>query len=387
MIFDQNTKEKEILKMCRCCFMCRHACPVFLATKMDADTPRGHALLISRIDEGLSKWTADVVDKIYRCSQCGLCRELCEFHWEEDTLIQSVREILVKLSLQPYKVKDIAYSLIEHGTVYNESKTNPGLKRKTTDQISSDVLYFADDVALCKQPEIIENTKKILNFLMLNWVMLEKEGSTGIELFELGYPDEAKIAAGNLVERIKKIGPKVIITGSPHAYKAFKKLYPQWGIDGLSNIEIYHIVEYLDKKIKDGELKLTQNSNHSMISYHDPCHLGRGMGVYDAPRNLIKTVTGEPPVELIHNKNEAECCGAGSVMYLTNPDISNKVAQNRVASALQEKAEIVVTACPNCKMVLMNAATKMGCNLRIIDIVELISSHLDDNINLKFNKK
>ena len=101
--------------------MCRHACPVFLATKLDADTPRGHALLISRIDEGLSEWTEDTIDKIYRCSQCGLCKELCEFKWGEDLVVQAGRENIVSGGRAPEAVKNLARLLTDSGTVYEEA--------------------------------------------------------------------------------------------------------------------------------------------------------------------------------------------------------------------------------------------------------------------------
>src|SRR4030042_6103500 len=118
MAFDEKTK--EILKMCRFCFMCRHACPVFLATKIDANTPRGHALLISKIDENMMDWSEDIIDKVYECSQCSLCKELCEFHWEEDTLIQKARETIVAIGRAPDYVKKVASLLISQGTAFGE---------------------------------------------------------------------------------------------------------------------------------------------------------------------------------------------------------------------------------------------------------------------------
>ena len=356
--------------------MCRHACPVFLSTKRDADTPRGHALLISRIDEGLSEWTDDVVDVMYRCSQCHLCKELCEFHWEEDLLIQKIREIIVKIGRVPKNVKKLASHIIDHGSVYNVSQIK-NLKATNTGN-SIDVLYFAGDIILYEYPEIVEKTGVILDSMDINWTMLEKEVSTGIELFELGYTNEAKEAAGNCAARIMEIKPKIIITGNPHIYSAFKKLYPQWGIETLNDIKIYHISEYLNSKVREGKLKLVQNPNLLGIIYHDPCQLGREMGVYDAPRELIKAATGSMPLEFFHNKREAECCGAGSVMHLTHPDVSGKVAQKRVGSALEENARIIVTACPNCKKVFTNAILDMNIDLKVMDIVELVSLHINN---------
>ena len=378
MVFDQKTT--EILKMCRCCFMCRHACPVFLATKMDADTPRGHALLISRIDEGLSEWTDDTVDKIYRCSQCSLCKELCEFKWGEDLVVQVGRENIVRGGRAPEAVSNLAHLLINHGAVYNEPPKELKVKRKVIKGKQTDVLYFAGDSAFYEHPEIIQATAVVLDSLGVNWAMLEKGESTGIELFELGYTNEAKKVAGDLANKILEIHPDTLITGCAHAYRAFKELYPQWGIEAFKDIQIFHITEYLFNQARDGELKLVQDSTLSRVSYHDPCQLGRKMGVYDAPRDLIKAITGNPPIELFHNRGEAECCGAGSVMYLTNPDISIKVAQRRMYSLLQENAKLVITACPNCKHILTKANSDRQGGIKVLDIVELVALQFKDKV-------
>ncbi len=371
MIFKKESKEKEIIKMCRFCFMCRHACPVFLSTKRDTDTPRGHALLISRIDEGLSEWTDDIVDIMYRCSQCHLCREICEFHWGEDLLIQKIREIIVKIDRVPQSIKKLASHIINNGSVYDTSHVKNfkiAVKGK-----GIDVLYFAGDIILNEYPEIVEKTAVILDSMDINWAMLERETSTGIELFELGYINEAITAAKECAARIMETKPGIIITGNPHIYSAFKKLYPEWGIKTLDGINIYHISEYLSNRVREGKLKISLDSALQGVSYHDPCQLGREMEVYNAPRELIKAATGSMPLELFHSKSEAECCGAGSVMYLTHPDVSNRVAQKRINSALEEDVKIIVTACPNCKKVFKNTISDMNSDLKVIDIVELVS--------------
>lgn len=356
--------------------MCRHACPVFLATKMDADTPRGHALLISRIDEGLSEWTQDTIDKIYRCSQCGLCKELCEFKWGEDLVVQAGRENIVSGGRAPEAVTNLAHLLIGKRPVHGKPAKESKVQRAVVRGKQPDVLYFAGDTAFYEHPEIIRATATVLDSMGINWAMLEKGESTGVELFELGYTGEAKKAARALAAKILDVHPAILITGCAHAYRAFKELYPQWGIKALKDIQICHITEFLFNKASEGVLKVKPDKSLSGVAYHDPCQMGRKMGVYDAPRNLIKALTGSAPLELFHNKSEAECCGAGSVMHLTNPDISLKVARGRMESALQEDAKSIITACPNCKNILSKADSDMHGGIKVLDIVELIASNI-----------
>jgi len=404
MIFEQNSKEKEILKMCRFCFMCRHACPVFLVSKKDSNTARGHALLISKIDEGLSDWTDDVIDKMYECPQCHLCRELCDFHWEEDLLIQKIREYIVGIDKVPGNVKNIASKFIKNGSIYDKTKIKADIKEickvannshnngssnsssnnnhhnnnNNNNNNNLDVLYFAGSTVLYENPEILEKTGLLLNSVGVHWGMMEDETQTGIELFELGYKTEAKKAAKELVAKIMEINPEIIISGNPHILNTFKNLYLQWGIDELKDIKIYHISEYLDGIIKDRKIDpVKKNGNTLKVSYHDPCILGREMGIYDAPREIIKSVTGSYPIELFHNKREAECCGAGSVMNLTHPDLAGKVAKKRLESVLEEGCKILITGCPNCKNIFKNVIIEYNYDLDVLDIIELVALQVD----------
>ncbi len=353
--------------------MCRHACPVFLTTKLDADSPRGHALLVSKIDDGLSDWTDDTVDKIYRCSQCGLCRELCEFDWGEDLLVQAAREKIIGQDRQPRAVSKLAQMLTDLGASHTGAAR--GLKGLTAASKGhqTDVLYFAGETALYHHPEIVQATGSVLDFLGVNWSLFDRGQTTGIELFELGYRDEAKTAAARLANAIMQIQPRMLVTGCAHAYRAFKETYPQWGIKALKGLQISHTTEFLLERYTSRGLEFKPGPGYPDVAYHDPCQLGRKMGVYDAPRELLTAVTGKPPVELFHNKEQAECCGSGSVMYLTHPELSLKIAKRRMDTVKEEKVGLVVTACPNCKNLLSRAARGRRDGIKVYDLVELIA--------------
>ncbi len=102
------------------------------------------------------------------------------------------------------------------------------------------------------------------------------------------------------------------------------------------------------------------------------------MGIYDVPRRLIEAITGRPPAELFHNRKKAECCGAGSVMYATNPDAARKVALLRLGQARQSQTDLLVTACQNCKTVLEQVVDKQ---LTVMDLSEFVALHLEGNLS------
>ena len=120
-------------------------------------------------------------------------------------------------------------------------------------------------------------------------------------------------------------------------------------------------------------LRLDGEGKEGVLAYHDPCMLGRKMGVYDAPRALIQAATGSGPQELFHNRALAECCGAGAATFLAEPEAALKVAGVRLERARETGAATLVTACQNCKTLFQEA---VAGEMQVLDLVELAARHL-----------
>ncbi|NLJ39131.1 MAG: (Fe-S)-binding protein [Candidatus Atribacteria bacterium] len=361
---------REVIKNCRFCFMCRHACPTFLATKLDSHTPRGYALMLSEIAEGIRDWTDDFVKKFYQCSQCGLCREDCEFHWPEDELVRHAREDIVEKNREPQNVKNVLQSVQVTGTPFGHG-LGYTLNSRSNNQYHPDVVYFSGCSTRYNHPEIINATENLLNRCGVNWVRMEDEECCGMPLYDLGYTQEARQQAKKTYDKLVAIHPKTILTGCPHCLRNFREIYPQWQFTFPKDIQILHITEFLQEKIQDQSLMFHHKVSLKSVSYHDPCQLGRKLKVYDAPRFIIQEMTGQAPTELFHSREKAECCGAGSIQFFIDPEISQKVANVRMNRVLEEKSPVLITACQNCKTVFQSLIEKEFPSLQVMDIVEL----------------
>ena len=118
------------------------------------------------------------------------------------------------------------------------------------------------------------------------------------------------------------------------------------------------------------------------VTYHDPCHLGRRdhvyvpgeaiMGIYDPPRNIIKSIPGVELIEMERIKENAWCCGAGGGVREAYPDFNAFTAQERIEEAKSTGAEALVTACPWCERNFIDAISKNGDQMKVFDIVELV---------------
>ena len=165
---------------------------------------------------------------------------------------------------------------------------------------------------------------------------------------------------------------KVITT-----FYTFKHLYPELG----SNFEVVHIVEFIDRLIKDGKLKFTRTVPMT-VTYHDPCHLGRRdhvyvpgeaiMGIYDAPWDIIQSIPDVELVEMYRIKEYAWCCGAGGGVREAYPEFNLFTATERIEEAKSTGAEAIVTACPWCERNFLDAINAGGDKMKVFDIMELV---------------
>jgi glycolate oxidase len=178
------------------------------------------------------------------------------------------------------------------------------------------------------------------------------------------------------VKRLSKFKPKRMITTCAGCYKTFKELYPK---HSRFDIEVLHIVEYIERLISEGKLKF-QKPYAMKIVYHDPCDLGRHMNIYEPPRKILQAIPGVQLLEFKENRSLAKCCGGGGGLKAYNNDLSGEIAYHRALEAVDLGAEVIVSACPSCKSSFQQAAAKIRKEkkgrLRVLDITEVVAESL-----------
>jgi len=175
----------------------------------------------------------------------------------------------------------------------------------------------------------------------------------------------------------RNAGVKTVVTACSDGYHAFKHLYPDVG----SEFEVLHLVEFVARLIKEGKIKFSKTVPMT-VTYHDPCHLGRRddvyvpgkaiMGIYEPPRDILRSIPGIELVEMYRIKEYAWCCGAGGGVREAYPDFSLWTAVERVEEAKATGAEAIVSACPWCERNFIDAINENGKKMMVYDIVELV---------------
>jgi heterodisulfide reductase subunit D len=224
-------------------------------------------------------------------------------------------------------------------------------------------------MATYRAKEIARSTIELLKKAGVDFKLLGKdEWCCGSVLLRTGNTKIVKEMAEHNIEAFKKSDTAQVITSCAGCYRTLKKDYEE--IFGKQDFEVVHIVDFLEKLIEEGKLKFPKVN--MKVTYHDPCHLGRHMGVYESPRKILKSIPGLELVEMARNRQNARCCGAGGGVRSAFRDLSNKMADARLKEAEETGADVLTSACPFCTFAFRDAAKRNGSKMRVLDLPELL---------------
>jgi heterodisulfide reductase subunit D len=196
-----------------------------------------------------------------------------------------------------------------------------------------------------------------------------EEWCCGYPLYGAGLAGEIAELARHNVEQARELEPKYLVATCPSCYHTWSHIYPQYITDGLG-FEVMHSSELLAGLVGEGRIKL--NELDWLVTYHDPCDLGRKSGVYDAPRSIIEAIPGMTFREMRNNRENALCCGGGGDVAMWEAEVTEDIAERRIEQAKATGATALISACQQCKRTLLQAARKTKTRMRVLDVTELV---------------
>jgi heterodisulfide reductase subunit D len=237
-----------------------------------------------------------------------------------------------------------------------------------------EIVYFAGCTAAYKYPDLARNTVKILRHVNASFTLLrEREACCGSALLRTGQREYAPELARLNTEAIAEAGASRIITSCAGCFRTFKADYPK--LLGKIDFEVLHITQYLAELIDQGKLRFT-NKIKEIVTYHDPCHLGRHSGVFEEPRKIIKNLPGLEFREMGKIGKYSRCCGAGGGVKSGFADLAIAIATSRIEEAISTGADTLLSACPFCRVNLIDAINIGKKDIKMKDITEVVSEAL-----------
>jgi len=366
-------KYLEIAKKCIKCNYC-FICPTYRFEGWESVSPRGKLQILKELLEGRVKINRRVIEDFYKCSTCGLCEVVCMIDLPLIELWESIRAEFVRKGYAPLelhrKVRDLTYKNYNpYGGI--PEKRDEWLHIKPNEK--SKVLYFAGCTASFRLQNLAKNSVEVLTKLGIEFNYAGKnEVCCGSPFIRTGQLDLAKMLFEKNYKTWIGMGVETIVTSCPGCYRTIAKDYPKFAKEmGYEyDFEVYHTVMMIERFIKsfDEELEIR-------ATYHDPCHLGRHMGIYDEPRKVIRRL-GIDLIEMERSREYSLCCGAGGGLRTQFGDLSFKIGRERIDEAARTGAKYLITACPFCEFHLSKSSEKFNKNIKVLDVVELVNRAL-----------
>ncbi|HEX75720.1 MAG TPA: (Fe-S)-binding protein [Dehalococcoidia bacterium] len=359
----------EKFELCYQCGLCTGTCPwnrvrSFMLRKLIHQAQLG---LVDFEDEDL--WT---------CVGCKACVDRCPRGVEVVDIMRDLRRVIVEAGVGkvPDSLRLVAKNFAAVGNPLGEPReTRPdwakdlGVKTYTK---GTEILYFPCCIQTYDPSiqRVARAAANILNKADVDFGILGAEVSCcGESIRKSGSESVFQSLARNNIEAFTKAGVNKIVVTSPHCYHTFMQEYPELG----GNFEVIHLSQYLNELINEGRLKFTKELNKK-VTYQDSCCLGRYAGMYDEPRQTLKSIPGLELLEMWEYRENSLCCGGCAGRLWMETKKGERFSDLRLEQALETGASILAVACPYCMLNFEDSVltSDKGDVIEIRDIAELV---------------
>lgn len=364
---------KDELEICfgTSCGFCERGCPVYQSLKVKTLCMKGRNRTMLGLLQGKFEITPAVVQAAFECTLCGNCDRWCALKNTEHT--RAFREYLLKHGVEPMKEhSSVVASIRNYGNPWFQPRSararwTKGLNIPKAAPGGPDTLFFAGCTSSVTRQlnRGLVASARILQRAGVSFATIgQEEPCCGSTLLRVGQREAFEELNTANKKRFVQLGVRRIITACPGCYATLRD-----SLEG-SGISVKHVSQELAGLIGSGELAVRRNNE--MMTYHDPCHLGRLGGVFDEPREMIKAVA--TLVEMPNSRYESRCCGAGAGLQSAFPKLSRDLAAKRVAEAKATGATTLITSCPFCETLLRSVT-----GMKVVDLLELVLDSIDGN--------
>jgi heterodisulfide reductase subunit D len=312
--------------------------------------------------------------KVFRCTLCGNCQEVCPVGIHLKDLWLSLREDLVDSRHYPKKIEMIRDNLEESRNVFAEDNEERADwvedMRRAPDhgylKDKAEVVYFTGCVAsyFPLAQKIPMALAEVLEVSGVDFTLLgEEEWCCGFPLLGAGLKEAFGEFVEHNMEAVRKKRAGKVIFACPSCFQMWREYYPP-------EIEISHGSQFLvdlmkEKRIPLKDLPLT-------VTYHDPCDLGRGARVFDEPREVIRSIPGVKLVELPRNRENCQCCGGGGNLEMIDAALSSQIAAQKIQEVLSTGAQAVISSCQQCVRTMTTFVKRNKVPLEVLDLTQLV---------------
>jgi Fe-S oxidoreductase/nitrate reductase gamma subunit len=399
-IKDFTWKQLLDLDACTDCGRCQDACPAWatgksLSPRKVVQDLKVHMLKAANNQANQSDSAPTLVGEapseaeIWSCTTCGACQETCPVYVEHIVKIIDLRRNLVlahskmpesaQLMLKNMQLRGHPWAGVQSMRLRGDWTSGLELNILAEGGNAHTLFWVGCTGALVERNvEATLSMTRVLKAAGVDFGVLgDAETCCGDPARRAGYEFQFQIMAEQNIEMFKSHNIKEIVTSCPHCYNTMKHEYPRYGGD----FKVVHYTQLIADLISQGKLKLTKELN-AILTYHDPCYLGRYNSVYLEPRRILQAIPKTKLEEMERSRNTSFCCGGGGgLMWIEEQPGTTKINHMRIEDVLKTGAETVVTACPYCLQMFEDGIEHKGIkdSLKARDLVELVEGAMDQS--------
>lgn len=327
--------------------------------------------------------------KVWHCTTCRACLEVCPVYVSTFEAIQRVRSRLVEDGTQvPPLLTQTLEKLYKYNNPWESSKK--GRTKWAQDLEIPDLTKPGETDALCyfvgcttaldpRAQDLARSFVRILQHAGVYFGTLgKKEPCCGDIARRTGEDGLFEEQMANCLDLFENYAIHRVVTSSPHCFHTFRNDYPAFQVsrppDETVSLDVRHYTQVIRELVSKGSIRFEKPLDMK-VTYHDPCYLGRHNRIYEEPREVIRSIPGIELVEMTHNRANSLCCGGGGGrMWQLDLGSQVKMSEVRIREAAETGAQVVITACPLCLIMLEDArkSASLEDTLRVMDLNELV---------------
>jgi Fe-S oxidoreductase len=354
------------------CRRCTEQCPAW-NVEQELD-PRGFILagrsMLGRDEAVVGNVLSETA--LGQCTSCGACESVCPVGIEHLQVLLGAKRAQALAIGTGMVAGDFLQTVDRYGNPFSEPRQSRGelidkLGLPIYDPAATEYLLWLGCVWTYNEDarSSLEAMVDVLQRAGVSYGVLEEESCSGHHSRRQGEELQFQTLARENIDRFRSQGVRKVVSPCPHCLHTLGREYPTLE-DGFS-LDVIHHSELLTRLIGDGTIRLSDRfGGDRRLTYHDPCYLGRYENVYDEPRQVIAEA-GFDLVELPRRRERSFCCGGGNAGFRLEPGDGKRVDLERKREIADSGAEILVTACPECKMMLDATVEETR------DLVELVA--------------
>lgn len=352
-------------------------CPAYKHGIFESYGARGKFNIARALVDGVIDYDADIAERVYACTDCRACAAYCFKFIDTVEIFRALKADLAERGLLP---PNLAAAVSEEGPMAREHTIHDFPHEERMDWLpedgsvdeAADTVFFVGCSSAYLRQNMARDAYELLDKLEMDATVLGDEWCCGHPYLEAGKLDAARELMEHNIEQIEALGAKRVVFNCPGCLQTFKEDAPELLGERLP-FEAVHIVEEVAARIEAGQIELDVHLPKAVITYHDPCPLGRGLGIYEPPREVLDAIQGLRRAEMTRHGEDAYCCSSGGLIRYDYAESAAESGADRLEEAEATGADILVTACPACLVQFQHVRNRQRSRIQVMDIVELVN--------------